>query len=183
MKTFQDWAKREYSTSQRLIALGFEGVLFLLFLPFLLVVSSATIDRWIQLPRFTAGTVNLVVALPLIVGGIFLGLWAIQAQMTSGRGTPAPMMPTRKLVVNGPFAYCRNPMTLGTFIAYVGICVWLASFSAIALVVILTALLLLYQKLVEEKELEARFGLEYLEYKQHTPFLLPRLHRRSQDTA
>jgi protein-S-isoprenylcysteine O-methyltransferase Ste14 len=27
---------------------------------------------------------------------------------------------------------------------------------------------------VEEKELEQRFGLEYLEYKRRTPFLIPR---------
>ena len=30
MKKFQDWAKREYSIRQRLIALGFEGIFFLL---------------------------------------------------------------------------------------------------------------------------------------------------------
>jgi protein-S-isoprenylcysteine O-methyltransferase Ste14 len=57
--------------------------------------------------------------------------------------------------------------------------VWIAWFSAIALVVILAALLLLLDRLVEEKELEARFGSEYLECRQHTPFMLPRLHRRS----
>jgi len=53
MKKFQNWAKREYSIRQRLIALGFEGIFFVLIFPFLLVVSSAAIDRWLQLPRFT----------------------------------------------------------------------------------------------------------------------------------
>ncbi len=177
MRRFRDWAKRGYSTRQRLIALGLAGILFVLILPFLLVVFSATIDGWLGLRRFTAGPVNPVVGLVLIIGGASLALWSIQAQMTVGMGTPVPMMPTRRLVVKGPFAYCRNPMTLGTFIGFLGVSVWVASFSAIVMVVILTALLLLYVRLVEEKELEARFGSEYQEYRQHTPFLLPRLRR------
>jgi len=32
-----------------------------------------------------------------------------------------------------------------------------------------------YIKLIEEKELIERFGSEYLEYKQKTPFLIPRI--------
>jgi len=40
--------------------------------------------------------------------------------------------------------------------------------------VILTALLLSYVKFIEEKELAARFGAEYLAYKRETPFILPR---------
>jgi len=178
MKNFQEWAKREFSVRQRLTALGLEGILFVLIIPYLLVVSSAAIDRWLGLPRFATGAWNWVIGSPLVVGGGLLGLWAIQTQMTTGLGTPAPMMPTRKLVVGGPFVYCRNPMTLGTFIAYLGICIWIGSWSAIGLILILTGALLLYEKRIEEKELEARFGPEYLEYKRETPFILPRLRRR-----
>jgi protein-S-isoprenylcysteine O-methyltransferase Ste14 len=32
----------------------------------------------------------------------------------------------------------------------------------------------LYLKLFEEKELEERFGSDYIEYKRKTPFLIPR---------
>jgi len=35
------------------------------------------------------------------------------------------------------------------------------------------ALLIAYLKLVEEKELQLRFGSEYVEYKQKTPFMIP----------
>jgi len=41
--------------------------------------------------------------------------------------------------------------------------------------------ILIYIKLVEEKELEQRFGVEYLEYKRRTPFLIPRF--RNEETA
>ncbi|OGN90472.1 MAG: hypothetical protein A2Y88_03005 [Chloroflexi bacterium RBG_13_48_10] len=179
MKKFQDWARQEYSPRQRLITLGLAGILFILILPFLLVVCSSAIDHWLNLPRFSAGEINPIIGLLLAFGGISLGLWSIQAQMTIGNGTPVPIMPTQKLVVKAPFAFCRNPMTLGTFIAYAGISVWIGSISAMAIVVILTIILLLYIKYIEEKELEARFGLEYLEYKQRTPFILPFLRRHS----
>ncbi len=177
IKVFQEWAKREYSLRQRLIALGFEAVLFVIVLPYLLVVSAAAVDHRLGLPRFTIGAANWLVGLALIVGGGFLALWSIQTQLTIGRGTPAPMMPTQKLIVKGPFAYCRNPMALGTVVAFAGICVWIGSFAALAVVLAFTALLLLYVKLIEEKELEARFGAEYQEYKRRTPFLIPRRRR------
>jgi protein-S-isoprenylcysteine O-methyltransferase Ste14 len=83
-------------------------------------------------------------------------------------------MATQKLVVKKPYTYCRNPMTLGTMAFYLGVAVWLASFSAIALAFIYPVGILIYIKLIEEKELEERFGAEYLEYKQRTPFLIPR---------
>jgi len=38
--------------------------------------------------------------------------------------------------------------------------------------------IVIYTKLFEEKELEKRFGSEYLEYKKRTPFVIPRLGRR-----
>ena len=42
------------------------------------------------------------------------------------------------------------------------------------IVVLLSAgLLLIYIKRVEEKEMEIRFGQDYLAYKQQTPFLIP----------
>jgi protein-S-isoprenylcysteine O-methyltransferase Ste14 len=179
MKRFQDWAKREYSMRQRFVVIIFEGVFFVLICPFLLVVNSAEIDRSLHLPRFNAGLVNSIVGLLFVLVGFFLALWSIQTQMTIGMGTPVPMMPTQRLVVKGPFTYCRNPMTLGIFIAYVGISVWMGSLSAIVIILILIGILLIYVKLVEEKELEIRFRFEYLEYKQNTPFLLPRLRRRS----
>lgn len=40
-----------------------------------------------------------------------------------------------------------------------------------------TVILVIYLKLVEERELEARFGNDYLEYKSRTPFI-PGMHSR-----
>lgn len=66
-------------------------------------------------------------------------------------------------------------MTLGTDLFYLGVAIWLGSFSAIRLSLIYPVGILIYIKLIEEKELEARFGSDYLEYKRRTPFLVPHL--------
>jgi len=82
-------------------------------------------------------------------------------------------MATQKLVVKRPYTYCRNPMALGTTAFYFGITIWTGSLSALGLSLIYPVVILIYIKLIEEKELEQRFGLEYLEYKRRTPFLIP----------
>ncbi len=81
-----------------------------------------------------------------------------------------PLMATQKLIVQPPYSYCRNPMALGAIVMYLGAAILFGSIGAVALVMLGTALLLTYIKRVEEKEMEIRFGQQYLEYKQRTPF-------------
>jgi protein-S-isoprenylcysteine O-methyltransferase Ste14 len=40
-------------------------------------------------------------------------------------------------------------------------------------VAIFAAILIGYLKIIEEKELQIRFGNEYIEYKRETPFIIP----------
>jgi len=70
-------------------------------------------------------------------------------------------------------------MALGTTIFYLGIAIWLGSISALGLGLVYSVGILIYIKLLEEKELEERFGSEYLEYKKRTPFLIPGLGKRT----
>jgi protein-S-isoprenylcysteine O-methyltransferase Ste14 len=65
-------------------------------------------------------------------------------------------------------------MTLGTTAFYLGIAIWTGSLSALVLALIYPVGILIYIKLIEERELEQRFGHEYLAYKRRTPFLIPR---------
>jgi protein-S-isoprenylcysteine O-methyltransferase Ste14 len=69
-------------------------------------------------------------------------------------------------------------MTLGTAIFYLGVAVWLGSIAAVGLGLIYPVGILAYIKLIEEKELQERFGSEYLEYKRRTPFLIPSLRKK-----
>lgn len=65
-------------------------------------------------------------------------------------------------------------MALGAIVLYLGVSVLLASLSAAVLVLSGAVWLLAYIKRIEEKEMAARFGEEYVQYKQQTPFLIPR---------
>ena len=111
----------------------------------------------------------------LTVAGFSLGFWSVLTQLDRGRGTPLPVMPTQELLTDGPFRYCRNPMTLGAILAYLGIAITARTPAGIALVLSFAASLLVYLKRLEEGELAERFGDAYLAYKRETPFIVPRL--------
>jgi protein-S-isoprenylcysteine O-methyltransferase Ste14 len=51
------------------------------------------------------------------------------------------------------------------------------SLGAALLVLLGAAMLLIYIKAMEEQEMIARFGEEYLAYRQQVPFIIPRLGR------
>ena len=173
------WAGREQKPWQVVVTLVVGGSLFLAGLPLLLVAAAGRLEaRW-GLRRFGTGIPVRVAGVLLLVAGGALASWSVRAQVRVGRGTPVPMIPTRRLVVVAPFTFCRNPMILGTATAYLGLSVVIGSVAAVVLVTAFAGLLLAYVKILEEKELEARFGPAYVEYKRATPFLVPRRPRRS----
>lgn len=175
MKTFKKWASKEYSFTQRLLGTLPAGILFAGLIPYALLVPLPRLDAALGLPRLSLGAGNWILGGLLLLAGLFFAFWSIIDQFTRAGGTPLPVMATQKLLVSGPFKLCRNPMALGTFLMYFGISTLAGSLSAIAAVVLFAALLTLYIKKVEERELEARFGQEYVDYKASTPFLLPRI--------
>lgn len=176
---YVQWARREPSPWQVVVTLVLAGSLFLAGVPFLLVAAGGWLDQRFGLTPFGETVPSTVSGVLLVIAGGAFAFWSVLAEVRIGRGTPVPMIPTQRLVVVPPFTYCRNPMVLGTATAYLGVSVFIGSVSAIVLVLLFAGLLLLYVKVLEEKELAARFGDEYLEYKRTTPFLIPRLPPRS----
>jgi len=178
MSRFSKWAQKEHSEGAHLIALLPAGVLFLILLPYILLVISPSLDARLGLDRLSPGPASFIIGAILLVVGLFFGQWSILIQFTHGRGTPLPMMPTQRLITTGPFQYCRNPMTLGTILAYLGLSIAAATIVGLILVAAFAALLLAYIKRMEEKELAERFGEEYLAYRRDVPFIIPRIPRR-----
>ncbi len=156
------------------MAVLFGGIIFWFIIPIFIVVGSCLMDPSLSFPKFFHRSVSIPLALVFMILGWLLANWTVKVQFSFGRGTPIPLMATQKLVVQRPYTYCRNPMTLGTTGFYLGIAIWTGSLSALILALIYPVGILIYIKLVEEKEMEQRFGLEYLEYKRRTPFLIPR---------
>ena len=75
----------------------------------------------------------------------------------------------QRLVTYGAFAWCRNPLYVGNFLAWIGFTVVSGVFwfipVAIAIFAVEYTLIVRY----EEGVLESIFGQEYLEYKARTP--------------
>ena len=156
----------------------FGGTVFWITIPFFIIILSPYFDHLLHLPRFRYGLLNPVIALVFMVSGWLFANWTVKAQYSIGKGTPIPLVATQKLVVRKPYTYCRNPMALGTSVFYLGIAVWMGSLSALGLGLIYPVEISIYNRFIEEKELEDRFGREYLEYKRRTPFIIPRLQKK-----
>lgn len=171
---FVKWSRKKYTENQRLTALIFMGMFFLIIMPAILVWTS-NIDKKLNIPKIIFEPYNLIIAVFLILIGLIFAFWSVQIEFTRGEGTPAPMMPTQKLIITGPFRYCRNPMTFGTICGYLGVVVLTGSLSSLMLFILLISVLLTYIKLAEEKELAIRFGQAYLDYKKKVPFIIPRI--------
>jgi protein-S-isoprenylcysteine O-methyltransferase Ste14 len=177
MSRYSKWAKKERSEGARIIALLPAGFLFLILLPYILLVVSPSLDAMLGLDRLDPSSATLIIGGILLAVGLVFALWSIYTQFTLGRGTPLPVIPTRRLLTTGPFRYCRNPMTLGTILAYLGLSIAAATIVGILIVASLGSLLLVYLMRMEEKELAERFGEEYLAYRRDVPFIIPRMPR------
>lgn len=173
MNIYKKWQNNEISEGKRLFALVVGALIFPISIPIILVILFPRMDKIIGIGSFYAGYGNIAIGVIAIILGGFLAFRTIIAQIKLASGTPFPMLPTKKLLIIGPFKYCRNPMTLGTIFAYSGVAILVGSYTALLAVFIFALMLLAYLKLIEEKELEMRFGEEYLEYKKNTPFILP----------
>ena len=169
------FTKHEYSENQRLALTFLAGLLFVVAIPVALIrLARQDRSKHIPLSRPLQIGTRLGSAILLSMGWP-LALWTVVDQFIRGRGTPVPVMATQELLVDGPYRLCRNPMALGTILAYLGLALWRGAQRTILTVIFGAAILLLYIKLIEEKEMEARFGQAYLNYKLSTPFLVPHL--------
>jgi protein-S-isoprenylcysteine O-methyltransferase Ste14 len=95
-----------------------------------------------------------------------------------GRGTPAPFVPPRRLVVAGFYRYVRNPMYVGFAAGWIGL--WIvfghANLAAIIAVAAVALGVHLFVVLYEEPALRAKFGDAYDEYRRNVRRWWPRLH-------
>jgi len=163
-------AGKEYSAGYRGVATALGATLFLAGWPALAWICGRGEQETI-FPDKAA----VVLSILFFVAGIPWVSWAVLWQLLKGKGTPVPMVPTKEFLPSGPYRYCRNPMMLGFFLYLAG---WAALFNRLgswAFLFVFMVLLILEIKLVEEKELQQRFGDAYLEYKKKTPFFIPKL--------
>ena len=110
----------------------------------------------------------------LFVIGVIGYLWCA-ALFVRAQGTPAPIFPTRRTVVEGPYHVNRNPMYTSVLAVVFGQAALFEQWRVAAYGVFLFACFHLFVLLYEERDLRARFGGEYEEFCRRVPRWVPRL--------
>jgi protein-S-isoprenylcysteine O-methyltransferase Ste14 len=94
-----------------------------------------------------------------------------------GHGTPAPFAPPQKLVIDGFYRYVRNPMYVGFFAGWLGLCVVFgrANLAALTVAFLAAVSVALFVSFYEEPTLRKLFGRDYEEYCRNVPRWIPRM--------
>jgi hypothetical protein len=102
-------------------------------------------------------------ALPLLAWGYLQYRLAGNYRLREGGGGPGLSIPPERLVLGGPYRYCRNPMYLGHLLFFAGLALALHSWLAAA---VLALHLVWFDRRVrgDEERLAALFGDPYREY-------------------
>jgi protein-S-isoprenylcysteine O-methyltransferase Ste14 len=110
----------------------------------------------------------------LIVAGLIPVVHAF-AQFAKAAGTPMPLAPTQRLVVNGSNRFVRNPMYLGLLIAIVGQALLFGSLGLLVYAAVFWAVTATFVRLYEEPTLARQYGTQYEEYRRNVRAWLPLL--------
>ena len=141
---------------------GFFALWFWLLPPWLGFHLGASGWRWLA-------------AVPSVLGFV-VALRCVWDFGRTGRGTPAPIAPPKKLVVVGFYRYVRNPMYLGFLTGWMGL--WIvfgrASRTALGVAVVALAAVALFVRFYEEPTLRRTFGAPYEEYCNNVRRWIPR---------
>lgn len=92
-----------------------------------------------------------------------------------GLGTPAPVAPTRHLVVSGFYRFVRNPMYVGVVAAIFGQAWLFGDIRLVAYAIIAWLTMHLFVVFYEEPKLQKTFGEEYDRFRANVPRWIPRL--------
>jgi protein-S-isoprenylcysteine O-methyltransferase Ste14 len=147
--------------------------------PSLTFIIGKWLDRTLAFPQFPPFPLNLCVGLSIFFFGLALGIKSTRLLYKVGQGLPwgelDDQVKSTRLVTTGPYAYCRNPMTLGYSLLPLGMGIMFQSLGmTIPIPAVIFISLIIWLKAREEPNLERRFGEVYSQYKRSTPFLIPR---------
>ena len=139
------------------------------------VLVPYLLTHWVSQPPLLgwaatrwAGAVLLVVAAP-----VFFDF--VTRFVREGHGTPAPIAPTRHLVVGGPFRRVRNPGYVAVLLLVAGQALLFASTAVLAYAALLALGFHVFVLLYEEPTLRRTYGPEYDDYCRQVPRWIPRL--------
>lgn len=96
----------------------------------------------------------------LVTGGNFVRSWAAGV-LNKGK----------ELQTNGPYAWTRHPLYIGSLLIAIGFCIIIGDKENIWVVIFLALFVYIPKARKEETVLENRFGKKWIKYKSHTPII------------
>ena len=133
------------------------------------------ITRWGMQPPLLGFSGFRVVGALMIAAGIAVVLDSFARFALQGLGTPAPILPTRHLVVSGLYRYVRNPMYVGVLGIILGQGLLFGDGRLFAYGVLLWLGVHVFVVGYEEPTLRRSFGSEYEAFRHNVPRWIPRL--------
>src|SRR5713226_859600 len=153
------------------------SVVFFLLAPGLVAgLAPWWISRWHMQPPLLGSSLLRVAGAALIAVGTPALLDSFARFALQGLGTPAPIFPTRHLVVTGLYRHVRNPMYVGVVSVIVGQGLLLGSALVLDYGVLVWLAFSLFVIGYEEPTLRRTFGDEYERFCANIPRWIPRLH-------
>ena len=111
----------------------------------------------------------------MIAAGLPVLLDSFTRFALQGLGTPAPILPTRHLVVTGLYQYVRNPMYVAVVALILGQGLFFGSLGVLQYGIAVWAGFYLFVLIYEEPTLRSSYGLEYEDFCANVPRWIPRL--------
>ena len=162
------------NTSETLLALVGTLIFLFLLLPIFLICIPYAIFSASKHVFHTDIAQFQYVGLILIVLGVIIYLWCSSSFVFSGKGTPIPFTPTKKLVITGLYRLVRNPLYIAGSFVLVGEALLFQSLGIFIYFLIMFGIFNVHV-LMEETFLTEKFGSTYERYRQSVPRWIPRL--------
>ena len=121
-----------------------------------------------------AATPLRVAGVALLAAGILVLVEAFVRFVVEGVGTPAPIAPTQRLVVDGPYRYVRNPMYLAVVAVIIGQALLLGQPGLLGYAAAVGGATAAFAHGYEEPTLRRQFGAQYETYRRAVPAWWPR---------
>ena len=135
------------------------------------------ITDWRPLPPSDGPGILRWIGVILIAAGLVVVVEAFARFAWQGLGTPAPVAPTRTLVVGGFYRFVRNPMYVAVTALIFGQAILFASWGVALYGVVVAVAFHTFVRLYEEPTLRDAYGEQYDAYRAATPRWIPRFRR------
>jgi protein-S-isoprenylcysteine O-methyltransferase Ste14 len=109
----------------------------------------------------------------VVGGGVLLNAFARFA--LEGRGTPAPIAPTERLVVGGAYRFVRNPMYIAVAATILGQALVLDQPSLYLYAAAFGVTVSMFVRYYEQPKLHEQYGTQYEQYCDNVRAWIPRL--------